>query len=703
MLSRTRSETHVLNWSSAWLALLASLAYLAPGWALSICFELRGVRWFGRWLFRLVLSLVIVPFVLLCVSAFIHVELSMLTAGGLAAVFLAAALCLRLLGRPIRIVVKDRTSGAAVVGRREQLLAAGAILLFAMLVTLPRLHYLGAGTPGFAAQWDDYWHLARITAVAESGLPPVHPFFPEWPLRYYYAAWIYPALLVRILGGFSVPASLALYGFWITVACAGVSYSLICLNCRTRLGKILGLLFVTLAGGFDLFFAPEMSLLHWWQSFLPGLSSTVLIEDSYYNALWVPQHLSGLLCFGVVLLLWRNVRAPTLPRAAAFGVMMSYMFASSAFVFLSALTAGIALAWIVRRRMLGVAGGLLGGTRWLTLRWRRGLAAGIIGLGLFGVGSFRMVVTTAGQLSVVHWSRFRILLLERMLVSHGALGEAVDRILTIVALPVPTIAILSIELGLAFMLFLAWLWTRPWSRSPVWHGFLALYPALYLPLVFLLGDDGNNLASRGMMPVALCIFLGASLLPEALAHHNLSKREKVAWGYLLAVVLLGSMVTPLAEIDYYGRPAIGAAVPLPAAVVRFVPPKDALPKPLEYISWANQSTPVNSLFVEPNALVVDRRFWMLERMRYLGPESVPALRQADPAVDFHLPHEVIAGAALTPETLIEESLASHYVAAAHPSVYLIWRGTPPPPVEGVLVYQDATVTIYRLLGNAPSQ
>ncbi|MCX6026230.1 MAG: hypothetical protein NTY23_08245 [Chloroflexi bacterium] len=209
-------------------------------------------------------------------------------------------------------------------------------------------------------------------------------------------------------------------------------------------------------------------------------------------------------------------------------------------------------------------------------------------------------------------------------------------------------------------------------------------------------DDGNNIAMRGMLPAQLLIVLGAVAWVDSLHLRSMSRGYRVLLAYA-AIVLLGSTaMATLFEIDYFARPGIGTSGVQLGRFARLFPASRQLPEGLTYLRWVNAETPRGALLVEPDAQVGDARYWLLQRVRYLGPESLAALEEAAPDAIYHMPSQVATEKHDGAEDLIRQALASKYVRENVSSVYVVWRSPESLPIEGELVYSDATVRIFRV-------
>lgn len=74
--------------------------------------------------------------------------------------------------------------------------------------------------------WDETWHLAQLTSVARTGIPPQHYLFPTLRLSYYYASWIYPAIIgnlpvfqVSLARAMAIQAYIQVFAFLGAVYC----------------------------------------------------------------------------------------------------------------------------------------------------------------------------------------------------------------------------------------------------------------------------------------------------------------------------------------------------------------------------------------------------------------------------------------------------------------------------------------------------
>jgi hypothetical protein len=662
--------------------------YWLPGASFYSVFEWKGIgrRW--RWLIPFALSLIIAP---LSLGALTALSLSAPLALPLAIVcgfWFCLGMILRRAGK--RPILEFRRRVTDPITRTETAWMILAILAVGFIAFLPRLDLLLRGTQTSSAGISDiYYHLSELTSLARSGLPPRHFLFPDIPLDYYYWSWLLPAAaaglpilgssLMRVMNA-HVLATLLVY----------LSLLWVLLRANIGSGKARWLAFgsLTLFGGLDFFSDPNTLPHEWWQAAVPWLISPVQIPSFLVTYMWVPQHISGLIACLVVVLLWRNMRGNLYLRMLLTVGCAAFLFGASAFVFFAFGLAGLVWAWLYRRI-------------WLR---PRAIPVLLLAVGAFLLCAGPQLLLTVGQEGVLQWSGFRLNLFEALGTPSRYAAAWFDQVATWLMFPVVASVVMTIEMGLPFVLYLLFAFRNARSISR-WRRFLVIFPALYLPFAFFLLPP--NFGMRGILPALVAINLAAALWMCDARGARWSVWQKWVLAYGLVVVLLLQTISPFIEwlplarrsVANILRPAtsqIALPITFPDGDNALIPAFLGLPKELAYIRWANVNLPVDALVAEEGPLPHDNRLHLLERMRIANPADVSV--QANGQRDLTL-----AGGAdldgwwnsLPGLTIAEKAKASAYAQAHHPPIYLIVRSGLVPD-GGELVYQDELVRIYRI-------
>jgi hypothetical protein len=663
-----------------------ALVYLLPGFALQSVVKLRGVGWGGRIVLAICLSIVVVPFSFVTVGNVMPFRPNMIHLCILSAILLLGGLALKVAGRRPTIVFRPRNAGAWPPTLAEWILAACFVIGFAALVNLPRIDMLAHGDQAVvAATFDEYWHIAELTSLARSGIPPSHYFFPDSNLVHYYWSWVIPATVANGLAGHvALARSMAVQSFVQVVMFLGLAYVLIRANTRSRLARAMGIGFFSIIGGFDYF--TTMTKVEQWQGDVPWLHSR--LEFSSFPTLYeyVPQHLAGGFAVLVGLVVWRNARANKWIRAGSIGVLLAFAFGTSAYVFMFAVLALAVWGFLYRRAVVGK--GMV-----TTL----GMVAALL-----VIGGWRQGLLTLSHSGHIVLSNFRVPLVESFLgVTTGSV-DWVDRVLTLSTFPVVGTWIMLIEYGVGFAIYFWWLVSRRWREQGVWGKFGAVFPILSLFLVFLLRDDGggNNFAMRGFIPGQIIMAVFAA---EAVDHWNLTKMgsgTRVAMGYAIVTAILAGGVSWGIGLQTLARGPLGSAFQVEDKVRMLgvdLASRPRWPAFLDYIHWINANTPEDALVIEVGPLPEDDpRFRMLERMRFVALKDAQRLTWA--FHDFELaPADLVTrvGDPNDDEDVLEQARQSAYFRSRHPPVYLVARGGQYSEF-GVPVYQDEFAAVYEI-------
>lgn len=667
---------------------LAALFYLVPGNAILLIADVPGLTGARRQFLALCISLVAVPYALQ-IAGSIHTlrpgpgPLAALSAGACLVAWL-----LKRLGR--RPIIASRPAGVdhRSPGRFEEAAAWVAIAAFATVALLPRLHMFlyGSATP-LVAPWDETWHLAQLTSVARTGIPPRHYFFPQLHLAYYYASWILPASLGNIPGvTLSLSRALAIHATLQVFAFLGLLW----LYLRSALSdwrvRWLGLAFFTFAGGFDYFFSlPSVDAVDWWQRSAAWLASDLQVSQFVTLYLWVPQHLAGGMAFVAAWLLWKNVKASPQVKSALTGVLLAFCLATSPYVFLGFALATCVFAFASRKAIASNPS-------------TSAVCLVILSLCFF-LAAWGVASLYRGYPTSLEWSRIHLVILERFREGVPAAFWG-DRVITLVGFPLVASALLLIEMGLAFLLYLAW-WAsrarrRPLLRDP-FEFTVALLPPLSMLALFVVwsSSGGGNLGMRGLIPAQiLIVFGGLALLDEFILVARPTRMASAVMAYLAACFLAAQSISAIAEV----RASSADSLRLVLANLRDVPAY-VWPVHLEYMRWIDTNVPTDALIIEEGCPSSDDdpRYRWLERRRILSVACARTLGLFERDRDFILPAEWDA---FSSRYETERSALALY-QASDPSkddlspVYLaVWQGAGKPMVYGDPLYEDPSVSIY---------
>lgn len=674
-----------------WLGLLflAGIAYWAPGYALLSLLAVKGIGRIGRILLGVPVSLVLVPYVLAVVgSIFPLVPSSWMLVTGSLLLFAGAWLRERMAGKGL-LTLRARNHGASSARPVEWVGVSAFILAFAALVGLPNIELFVHGDQALVAgTWDSYWHIAELTSVARSGIPPLHYFFPDASLSYYYWSWIYPAAIVN-QGLLRIPLAraYALHVFVQVAAFLGLCYYFLRLNLSRPIGRLSGLAFLTVFGGFDLFVGmasgadPE-----WWQKSVAWLISPNQISSFVVLYAWVPQHLAGGLAFVLGLLLWRNMRAPGGIRWGALGVLLAFTLGTSAFVFMASGLAILLWAICYRKALLS----------------RRVILPLALAIVLFGLGSWHQLATTLGQGASIGWSSFRVPFVEKYVGIQTSKAVLADRVLTFLFFPVVGGWVLLIEIGLPFVLYVLWSLRRGMSGGKRWGRFLLIFPGLSFLLVCLFVDKSgaDDLAMRGMIPAQIAIVLAAATYMDGVRFRLTNLAAKLGAAYLILIVAAAQATSWTFDLQTTSRDPIGSVLRVPKPVFLRglnIASAPGWPNALAYINWINVHTPNSALIVEGDPLPADNpHFRLLERMRFVSPESAKALLYDNSdlnlvsSADRHKIQTNMEG-----RSVLQAALNSDYVKTRNPEIFYVARNQIAPD-SGKVVYRDQYVTVYEI-------
>jgi hypothetical protein len=665
--------------------LLILAAYWLPGAAAASLIEWRGLGRAARLFAPFALSLVVTPVLLALPTWFISYQPTPWILGGFSAVLFLTGRLLARSGR--RPVLEFRPRAKNPASRRE-------FILGAFFLSFVALHLLLYGSEVSSAGISDiYWHLSELTALAHTGLPPRHDLFPDLPLVYYYWSLVYPAILASLpVIGDSLMRLLNLQAAAILTVFLFVLYLFIRANLNSAGSRAFALIFLTLAGGLDFFTGPSMNSHEWWQLFSPAIVSQAQVASPLTTYMWVPQHLAGAAAFLLILLLWQNVRGSLAVRGVLAAVLAAFLLGTSAFVFFSAAAAGLVWAVIhhralLRRRILPAAGALA-----------------LVFLALAGP----QIALSLSQSGAVRWGEFRLVLAEAATAASYPPAVILDQVLTLLALPVVASAILTIEIGLPFVLYAVWFFRGAGRRASPWRRFLAWYPAVYIPIAFLL--LAPNFSMRGMIPVQILVVFAAALMAEEIGANSWTRFQKTVLRYGLIVILLAQMISPAVEWMVLARGALAQTLRLPEGFLplpiradafpdgdnRLIPASNGLNPKWQYIHWANANLPRDAVVVETPIPLNYNFIHLLERMRVADPAEVGSIENGVRDLTLVNPAGLAAWwASLGEGTPAQKALRTEYLRRTPAPVYLIVHGEETAP-EGEPLYRDAYAAIYLL-------
>jgi hypothetical protein len=666
--------------------LLSAGVYCLPGLAIQRLIHLKGIGRGGQVLLSVPISLVAVPICLVIVShasSFIPFYWMVLAISGLLA---CAGWCLRRVHRRPELTIRGRNGNASSPSLREWILVSGFILFFALLVNLPRLEmFVHGDQSSVAASWDEYWHLSELTSVARTGIPPQHYLFPDISLVYYYFSWILPATLAnQSLLSVSLARALAWHGFLQALAFIGLAYFFLRQNTKTRLGRISGLSFFTFVGGLDYFVT--LRQVEWWQTDVEWLVSRNQISSFVTLYLWVPQHVAGGMAFLLGLVLWRNIRGSIPIRIALLGVLFAFMFGTSVYVFIASCLALAVWGWTLRRKLF----------RARHLRWALLFAAVLIFIG------WHQALLTLSHSASISQSPFRIPLLERYLGTDSNTVGLVDHYLTIAAFPLIAPVILSMEMGIVFLLYLVWLFSKGIRSKTGWGRFAALFPLLFYFCSCLVTDHGggDNFTMRGMIPAEIVIAFAAAFYMDSIQIPK-GLWVRIGLAYVALVVIVTHAISWMNDLQSYSREPLGNVLGLKGKqkIYGFIVASSVnWPDDLMYIHWLNQNSEPDALIVEDGVPAKDNlRYHLLERERIIDPSQASGMEYFYHDTDLMSLGQWEAYRDSAGNTsLLDRAKTSAYCRTRSCVLYYVVRN-PAITTTGTPVYQDDFVRVYRIL------
>jgi hypothetical protein len=665
--------------------------YIIPGLAVSWMARLDGLRVGGRVFLALIASLILVPTGMIAfggIVPFVPGPTALLVWIG---VVLLIGLLLRMLGK-VPVLTLKAADLTAKPSNGEQIMALVWIVGFAALINLPRVEMLLSGAKAvFINPPDDYWHMAQLISVARSGIPPQHYLFAGIDLVYYYASWVLPAILGNIrFAGIALTQAMAFHTFIQTVAFLGVCWNFLCLNVRNRWARLAGLAFFTIAGGFDLY-AHFGVPVEEWQSAVPWLVSQNVILQFANQYLYIPQHVAGAMAFVCGLLLWNNYQTNSAVRVILSAVLLTFCFMTSPFM---AFSIGLfALIWAVVER------------RTVLAHWKANWSVALAGMVCFVLTSWRLLMLSTHHAASVGWSVFRVPLFE-LLFGSSATNLTADRWLTIIFSPLVLGIVLTIELGVVFVLFVCWLFQHRWVERQRWEKTLLLYVGIY-SLIILLWQDyggGGNLVTRGFIPVQVLIVIAATLWLDKKLNTYSSKWTRLLLGGFVTMFVLASSVSWLADLKAQSNAPLSSLTGLRiGSMIKAGEVDLTWPKNLEYIRWLNTNTPAQTVVIEDGCAAEydDPRYRLLERARWIDPRCAERLTLIERDRDFLLQAEwrdIIQSRLSALEIATNPERLFPIIDTNTPVYEVVWNwatkdgaGQSSDPV-----YEDSYVMIYRI-------
>jgi hypothetical protein len=677
----------------------ALILYLAPGYILLRLVNFRGGNGIARCFLALSISLVVVPYAFISFANFIQFLPGLEAWLGVVFLLWALSWLLRYWDRRPQICIKISYSENPNFSKLESIAVWGFLLVFAILTNLPRLAmFLQGNQTLMVAPWDENWHFAQLVSVARSGLPPNHYFFPSLTLAYYYASWIYPAILANLpIVSTSLMRAMSIHTVIQNFAFLGIAYTLLRCNFRSGWIRLIGVFCFTLMGGFDLFAnLPSIDQVDWWQRKAGWLAEGMQISQYSTLLAWVPHHIAGGFAFLFILFIWKNVSPSTAIKMGCTSILLAFCLTTSPFVFMASVMA-VGLILLFNWRKL-----------WLHKRETL-IYAGFVSV-LFLLAAWKPLFTFSAHQSSLTWSDLHVTVAEHL---FGASSKTllIDRGLTIFGLPLVAGWVALIEIGLPFILYLAW-WvkrfyfeTKPVETSE--HLLLGVFPIFCLLLIFIIRDQGGggNLSMRGMIPAQiLIVFAALQVLETIVSRIRSSIWKRIVVIYLFLCFAIGQGFSSLAEIRFVSRDVSKMMLQTDCGwrvvVDGFL--ESCLPdNAFRYIYWLNQHTPLNALILETGPMSGDRvSYRWLERSRFLIPEFAAKLELFQRDWDFVLLDEWRQLKSTLPHStddIVEWYQAVNFRYKGKRPVYLVvWADGPTPSQAAQPVYQDSFVTVYAL-------
>jgi len=682
---------------------VALVLYLIPGYLLLEWFDFPTLRGVNRFLVALGISLVIVPSTFLIVGNLVRFQPGLEAWLGLVLVLALGGWVLRLRKRRPHLDLVTSGQDLRPARRLEQVGVVVFLALFAAVVNLPRLLMFVQGSQAMelGPYWDETWHIQQLVSVARSGIPPAHYFFPSIDLGYYYASWILPAILGNLpFSPVSLMRAMSMHAYLQVFAFLGIVYLLLQLNVRSLWARLAGIAFFTLMGGFDLFAKlPGVDDIEYWLQHQGWVSGDANMQISQFSTLymWVPQHLAGGMVALLMILLYKNLASPIRLKLVCTGILFGFCATTSPFVFLGlCIAAGLVglwkLRWLWQNRSLAMPAIALAAVVFTFIAW-------------FPI---HIYTQKGGSLNP---SDFRVSLIERF---RGKSDDhyVADKYLAVLGLPLVGGALLIIDMGLMFILYVVWWGRRAFSSGPLFRSaedlVLGLQPLASLMLVFLVADQGGggNMTMRGMITAQILMALAAALTLDWLAGlvQNTGIR-RFALPYVFVCFFVAQSASTLAELRTTSKKVLEIAAWDECGVIASLTgrsdPNYCLPKDAyRYVYWLNDHTPPGALILEEGPYPLDHvKYRWLERARFLMPGDRSSLILHRNDSDFVLPAQwgrlLQQGGSAT--SVLELYQAADFPGKGRNPVYLVTRqGEPSAPADAQLVYQDDYVNVYSL-------
>jgi hypothetical protein len=254
--------------------------------------------------------------------------------------------------------------------------------------------------------------------------------------------------------------------------------------------------------------------------------------------------------------------------------------------------------------------------------------------------------------SSLTWNEFRISVVERFR-GNTDVNLLLDRALTILGLPVVGSAVLLVDMGLVYILYLLWWGKRILSRTRIFDTtesvLLGIFPLVSFLLVIIIKDEGGgrNFAMRGMIPAQIIIVFAALQILEEFYLHA----QKIGWKrwiviYVAVCFLVAQGFSTFAEIRSTSVKAVKLALwnecgwpTLFRQTVNFDEYCVGQDK-YKYIYWLNQNTPSDALILETGTFEADSiKIRWLERNRLVVPQEFLELEFFYYDMDFVLPDD----------------------------------------------------------------
>jgi hypothetical protein len=685
--------------------LVALVLYFTPGYLLLWWIDFPSLRGINRWLVALCISLVIVPFAFISVGNLMHIQVTLWVWLILVAVLSLGAWLLKRTHRrlPVHFIANGSAEPAHSASRVEIWGVIIFLALFAAVVNLPRLLMFFQGSYVMElAPYDETWHIEQLIAVARTGIPPSHYFFPSIHLSYYYGSWIYPALLGNLpVSPVSLMRAMAIHSYVQVFAFLSLVYVILLANIRRPWVRLVGICFFSVMGGFDLFAKlPGVDNIEFWirdPSWLMNGTLNMQISQFLTLYMWVPHHVAAGMVTLLLALLYKNLDMPIRLKLACTGVLLGFCITTSPFVFMGLAIAALIvfifnLGKIWQNRSIVLPGLALAGFLFLLVAWQP--------LRLYSLHS-----------STLTYNAFQINLVERFR-GNTELNAIIDKTLTMLGLPLVAGALLVINMGLMFILYVVWwirhLITEKSILNSSQNLILGLQPLASVIFVFLVTDrgGGTNVTMRGMISAQILITLAAILALDWLADRTFVTRAKrIIFSYLLVCFIFAQSLSSLAELRTNSKRVVELALwnncGVPAIVKGTFDPDYCLIKDQwRYVYWLNTQTPINALLLEDGPYGVDYiKFRWLERQRLLIPPQANGMELFYYDQDFILPREWTQ---LNQQGDPSMDVLDWYhqldiPAKGHQPVYLVTRlDSEIPPGAGDPVYQDSYVKIFSL-------